>query len=62
MLVTGSAIGDPAGLAFDNAGNLWAADQGAGATPPGTNGVYEYNPSQLASTGNPDARGDHHRQ
>ena len=49
--MTGSAIGDPAGLALDTAGNLWAADQGSVATPPGTNGVYEYNPNQLAAGG-----------
>jgi len=49
--LTGAAIGNPVGLAFDNAGDLWAADQGTGTTPPGTNGVYEYTPSQLTSTG-----------
>jgi len=42
--LTGAAIGNPAGLAFDSAGDLWAADQG-------TDGVYEYTPSQLTSGG-----------
>jgi sugar lactone lactonase YvrE len=41
--LTGAAVGSPAGLAFDSAGDLWAADQG-------TDGIYEYTPSQLGSS------------
>jgi hypothetical protein len=47
--LTGTSIASPAGLAFDSGDNLWAADQGSGASPAGTNGVYEYTQSQLSS-------------
>ena len=49
--LTGASIGYPAGMAFDNAGDLWIADQGTGTNPAGTNGVYEYTPDQLTSSG-----------
>jgi len=51
--LSGAAIGNPGGLSFDTAGNLWGADQATTDIPPGTNRVYEFTPAQQGSTGTP---------
>ena len=43
----------PAGLAFDNQGDLWVANQAKNGAEPGTGSLVQFNPLELTASGSP---------